>query len=305
MVTVAYGDRVDRAMAPFRGAARLPGKAFYVDSVNGSDSGHNGLSPNRAFATIQNAIDNMSAYDTAFLFPGAWIEDVTIPRTVEKIQIIGLGAFGSCRLTASTNATPAILNHTDDVFIQNVALTGKTTGYAFQNDGSRVELEGCKFTGGSTSNGILLESGTDAEIAADTHGQGADVTIRNSTILATTAGITIAGDGAANPNGNSVDRLRVLNCFFPSSPGLGGYHIKDTATDPDEAFADLLIHGCIFRTAGSGMIIDLDADNGNTGVIYGCQFPVAVDGGKVLHGTGVGSAGNLFTGGVQAATPSA
>jgi len=73
------------------------GKVWFVDGTNGSDS-NDGLTPTRAFATIQAAVTEQIANTTSlgdiiYVFPGSYAESVT--GNLTKVQIIGLDCGGA------------------------------------------------------------------------------------------------------------------------------------------------------------------------------------------------------------------
>ena len=121
------GPRVAGAFvaSTYYGALAVPGRAYYVDSVNGSDS-NNGLSPSQAFKTIAQltAADAAKPVNHWKLAAGSvWHEQMTLPRGHMTIEAYGSGtkplldasdpiATGAWSKTASTtNVYQASITH--------------------------------------------------------------------------------------------------------------------------------------------------------------------------------------------------
>lgn len=89
------------------------GRVFFVDGRNGSD-GNNGMSPGRAFLTIQKALDSSTLDDTVYIRPLAlgsyYTESAIAPATSTGLSIIGTGngkggsVYQACTWRNSSNS---------------------------------------------------------------------------------------------------------------------------------------------------------------------------------------------------------
>jgi hypothetical protein len=79
----------------YHGVLAVPGRAYYVDSVNGNDS-NSGLSPSQAFKTIAHltSADAAKPINTWKLAANSvWHEQITVPRNNMTIEAYGTGTM--------------------------------------------------------------------------------------------------------------------------------------------------------------------------------------------------------------------
>lgn len=198
------------------------GRHFFVDAVNGNN-GRNGRSPDRAFATIQAALDAaVDGQGTAiYVFPGNYAE--TLAVTKQDIKIIGVpnGDLGRVAIVgdaATARATVRVLTAAiRGFYIANISLdtnglaqpclhlqtsdataagvnypTAATSGYRWMVD--NISIIGSGETGTPPRNGILLEGATLG-------------VIQNSTIVGCTMGIAFTGNTNNTPSDVKIDNI--------------------------------------------------------------------------------------------------
>jgi len=280
---------------PSNGQGAGGGLHFFV-SPNGSNlDGENWES---AFTTVQDAIDQASDYDTIHIAPGEYDEAVTIARAKDNLTLIGEGGRGSVFIAPSTTNATALTQEADDVTIINVGCDGDGTGDGLLNRGRRFRAFASKIEGGTI--GLRMTLGTDAQITALTHGKGDDCWIVDCEVCWNTKGVQlIATDYGA------VTQARFRGCTFHDNTAAD---FEESGGSVDIRYRDLDIGACHFLRQEDGTeptaYILLNDDNGNKGVVWGCTFPSALDGGKNLVSTGLIWAGNFHTGGISTTQPS-
>lgn len=269
----------------------------------------NGTSPSQAFNTAQRAINAalLTYGASVMLMPGSYDEALTIPRPTTgsaALVIQGVGPKGSVGIAPTATNASGLVNDADDVTLINVGLAAVGTGVALVNTGSRLRAFGCKLENddgtGSCANMTL---GTVAQEAAGTKGNGADCLLQGCEFAWAANGLimTCTDYGA-------VTELQIVDGWFHD---MDTKHITEAVGSGGSAavtFASLLISGCRFSENEAGTAptnyIDLNGDNANSGSLYGSYFPAAINGGKVLLGTGTIAIGCIFTGGINTAQPS-
>lgn len=276
----------------------LQGRVFrYVDTANGSNSARR--AGNRPYLTLQAAIDAGSPGDAFMVAPGRYTETVTIPPELEQIVIIGLGGRGAAYVDPSVEDAGGMVVNAADVALYNLGVAGEdvTSAVALTVTGARFRATACKFEGGLTQ--VTIGPGTDAQITAGTHGDGADGLFDDCEFTWGTNGLIIkASDYGA------VTQLRVRNSLFRN---LSAAAIEESGGTASIRFRDLLIDGCTFAEnegAPPTKYISLNDDNGNDGLVTGCRFQTALNGGLNLVSTALIWAGNLHPAGLSTGQPS-
>lgn len=286
------------------GAPANVGKYMFVDSTNGSD-GNPGDSIDLPYATIQKAVNLATRGSTIMVAPGAYDETVTISRTDAHSQmtIVGMGGRGAAYIEPSTEDAAGMLVHADDVTLVNlgVAAEDDTSAVSLTVTGSRFRAIGCKIEAGADQ--LVIGPGTVAQEAAGTHGVGSDFILRDCEFAWGTDGIVLTcTDYGAVTNG------RIENCHFHNVTGKCVTEAVGSGGTASITFRNIVVDGCTFDDAEDGTAptnyIDLNGDNGNTGVVSRCVFPAASNGGKVLLSTAMHCVGCFFTGGISTGQPS-
>lgn len=251
-----------------------------------------------AGVSVQSVVDSAQPGDVVYVQPGEYDEAVTVPRAKSNLTIVGLGGRGAAFVAPSTANADALTILADDVTVVNLGCDGDGTGSGVVNYGRRTRMHGCKVEGGA--NGLKATLGTVAQIAAGTHGKGDDCWYVDCEFAWNTNGVLIAASDYG-----AVTQLRFRECVFHDNSAAD---FEESGASADIRFRDLDVHGCAFRRQEDGTEpakhLSLDDDNGNTGVVSGCYFPTALDGGRNLVSTGLVWAGNLHTGGVSNGQPS-
>jgi hypothetical protein len=282
------------------------GPVFFVNPYASGNG--NGSSPSQAFTTVQRAVNAVGSQRgaTIILAPGSYDEAVVISRPTNgslALTIQGMGGKGDVGIAPTATNAGALVNDADDVTLVNVGLAANGTGVALVNTGARLRLWGCKLENDDgTGSCADMTLGTVAQRAAGTKGGGADCSLNGCEFAWAANGVimTCTDYGA-------VTELQIRDGWFHD---MDTKHITEAVGSGGSAavtFASLLIAGCMFAENEAGVAptnyIDLNADNANSGSIFGCYFPEAINGGKVLVGTGTIVVGSYFTGGINAAQP--
>lgn len=275
-------------------------------SATGSDA-QNGLSAEGAFATIQHAIDASSYGDVILIGPGSYDEALTIDRPSigsAGLFILGLGGPGAVGVAPTAVNATALTNHADDVTVVNVGLAGVGTGHGLTNTGSRLRTSGCKLEN-DDGTGICAQMtmGTVAQIAAHTRGKGADCKLMDGEFAWAASGVllTCTDYGA-------VTELQVQGNWFHDLDTKHIYESVGAGGSAAVTYASLKLLGNVHQNDEAGTqptdYVLLNANNANSGIMAGCVFPQAANGGKVLLSTKLISVGNFFTGGISTGQPS-
>lgn len=274
-VVIQGGNVIEGASSPF-GAER------YVSSTG----------------TIQAALDSAVAGDTIYVQPGEYVEAVTVARAKSKLTIVGLGGRGAVYIAPTTTNATALTILADDVTLINIGCDGDGTGSGLVNYGSRTRAYGCKIEGGT--NGLKATLATDAQHTAATHGTGADCLFDDCEFAWNTNGVLLAATDYG-----AVTQIRFKDCRFHNNSAAAFEESGGTASI---RYRNLLIDGCVFERLEDGTeptaYVLLNDDNGNKGVVTGCSFPSAINGGKNLVSTGLLWVSNRHTGGVSTGQPS-
>lgn len=295
--------RTNRAFAPFFGPGDLAGRSFYVDNSVGVDTNRNGLSPIRPLLTISKAVTLLQDFDQVFINPGAYGEDVTIPRSLQYISLIGLGGPGGVVITPEGTDVAGIVNEADDIELVNLDIRGNGTAYSLLNRGSRLHVLASIL--GSGGLGVVLTEGTAAQVTATTHGIGEGPVFEACEFAGVPTGVIIT----ATDQGY-IERIQFLNCWFHDLPVASIEELTGAGGAAANRFRELLVHKCIFgpgdKTDGSDPTkwISLDDSNSNTGQVIDCSFPTAINGGLNLVSTALKWIGNMHPAGISNAQPS-
>lgn len=287
-------NRIREALFSWRRADQARVFSFFakgdvrvVDPAGGAD-----------YTALQAAIDAAAAGDTILMAPGAYDEAVTIARAKSNLTIVGVGGRGACYIEPSAVNATGLTVEADDCTFENVGMAGDGTGSGCVNRGARTRWERCKIEGGAV--GLKLTLGTAAQIAALTHGKGADVRLDDCEICWNTKGVElVASDYGA------VTQPRFFDCYYHDNTAAD---FEESGGSVDIRYRDLEIGRCHFLRQEDGTeptkYISLNDDNGNKGVVHGCSFPTALAGGKNLVSTGLIWVGNFHTGGLSTGQPS-
>ncbi len=154
------------------------GGSVYVDSATGTDSGHDGLSPEKALATLDAAFAKCTASKgwNIFVLP-SHAETVTgaagIAHDVAGVSVYGLGHGGQTPrflMDAGTSVTYKIT--ADDAYVHNLNFAGGHNGIATCIDvqlATDAHIDGCRFTNNTTDEHFItcIKSGTDTDNQCD------------------------------------------------------------------------------------------------------------------------------------------
>ncbi|MGH9238632.1 MAG: hypothetical protein ACRD3G_11400 [Vicinamibacterales bacterium] len=259
-----------------------------------------------AYATIQDAVDDMVSGDRCLIAPGAYDETVTVGRTDadgaarSNLSFVGMGGRGSVFIEPSTEDASGFICHADDVQLVNVGCAGEdeTSAIALTVTGTRFRAYGCKFEGGLSQ--LVIGPGTVAQEAAGTRGRGADGLFVDCEFAWGTNGVVLtASDFGA------VTQIFFRGCKFHN---LTAAAFEEAGGTVSIRFRNLEIADCTFDDLEGGTAptkyISLNDDNGNDGVVTNCRFPTAINSGLNLVSTALHWVSNFHTGGVSAAQPS-
>lgn len=255
------------------------------------------VSPNLSLTRV---LAGIRSGTTIFVAAGTYEESVTIPATVHDVVIVGTGGRGAVAVEAPANS-PALTNHADDVTLVNIGLAGGGTGGGLLNTGRRFRAVGCKIEGGVDA--AILSLGTVVQIAAGSAGKGDDVLLEDCELCWADNGLVLrCSDYGA------VTQARLRGCTFHN---LDTSHLSERVGSGGSAavgWRNLVVEDSVFEPAEDGTLptkfLDLDDSNDNTGLVTGCAFPTAINGGLNLVSTKCLWVANRHTGGISAAQPS-
>lgn len=279
----------------------LQGKTYLrVNGTSGSDNPRRGK--NRAYQTIQAAIDDAVAGSVILVSPGAYAETVTISRTAAhaNLTIIGMGGKQAAYIKPTVEDANGLLNYADGLTLYNLGVFGEdtTSAVAFTNFGSNVLARDCVFGEGATQ--IQTGPGTAAQITAGTHGTGDDVTFHGCTVKDGTTGAILT-----STDHGVMKRPRFIDCIFSA---LSAAALEEAGGTASTRFQALLVKDCAFLPALDGTAatkyVSLNDDNANTGMVTGCRFLTALNSGLNLVSTKVIWAGNFHPAGLSTTQPS-
>lgn len=268
-----------------------------VNAATGSNNPRRGK--NRAYQTIQEAVNDAESGSVILAAPGRYDETVTIPATKSGIVIAGMGGRGAAYIDPSTEDAAGMVCHAADVTLLNlgVAAEDATSAIALTVTGARFRAQGCKFESGLTQ--LTLGPGTVAQIAAGTHGDGADALIEDCEFTWGANGVILkASDYGA------VTQARFRRNLFRN---LSAAAFEESGGTASIRFRDLLIEGNIFAEnegAPPTKYISLNDDNGNDGLVVGNYFQTALNGGLNLVSTALIWTANFHIAGLSTTQPS-
>jgi hypothetical protein len=277
------------------------GQDWWVSDDRGSD-GRSGRSHTKPKKTIQAAVDRASPGDIIFVDYGTYDETVTIPFALSNLRIQGIGARGAPWINPTTSAAPGMEMMANECEIVNLGIAGESTApHALRVWGAGTKLFFCKMEGSTA--GMKVGPGTIAEQAAETHGDASFVDLYECEFAWNTNGIVLVGNDYG-----AVTQFRVHGGTFHDNSAADFEEEIGSGGSAGVLFRDLDIDRVRFRRQEDGTeptkYISLDGDNGNKGVVSGCQFPSALAGGKNLVSTGLIWTGNYHTGGISNGQPS-
>lgn len=201
----------DGAGFPFGG--RVP---YWVDVNNGNDS-RDGLHPNDALATIQEAIDRAQSGDIILIFPGTYAENLEIDGK-DYITLMGAikGRYGWPDIVPTTGKALDVQQAQGCVFKQ-LRFSSDADSDVVRQQGNGYLYKNCVFDGSAQagSNGLLrLKGNADDDSYTASEGRIKDCLFRGSTAVG-----LILDTGDAPGNGVGVSDLQVIDCFFQGITG--------------------------------------------------------------------------------------
>jgi hypothetical protein len=231
---------------------KVDSTTYFVDGTNGSDS-NGGTSPDKAFATIQHAIDSADKHDVIYIFDqdlassgtgstAKYTEDITVSKTKHNLSLIG-----ASRLVGFPVRECGIQNATA---VANLIVSAGS-----------LTVENLRFSrGNSGTHGIWAESGEDTT----DYGHGAVIYNCRFTGFAGTA----AGNAAIR--GVGLQGMQIINCQFVDNY-IDIWFVSSTGTA-----TDLLIKNCLFSitavaaTAKSADIVINTQGSGYVAIMGNC-----------------------------------
>lgn len=251
-------------------------------------------------AGLTRALAGAANFTTILLTGGTYEGSFTVPRTVRGLTLMGVGGRAGASIEAVAN-TPALTNHSDNLTLVNLGLSGFGTGGGLLSTGKRLRAFGCKIEGGVDA--VILAVGTVALQDAETQGDSSDALLEDCEFCWSTNGVVLrCSDYGA------VTQARLRGCTFHN---LDTSHLSErvgSGGTNSVGWRNLVVEDCVFEPAEDGTLptkfLDLDDSNDNTGLVTGCAFPTAINGGLNLVSTKCLWVANRHTGGISAAQPS-
>jgi hypothetical protein len=254
----------------FSGFLNIPyyGNVIYVDSVNGSDTANSGTSPDKAVASIAQAVTLATANnnDVIILMPGH-VESIATATalTLSKagVRIIGLGT-GSRRptITYTTAATATINVSAANVRIENVIFVANfaDVAAAFTTTTAKsLQLVDCEFRDTASNLNFVTIIDTNAT-SNDTDGLHLE-RVKWFGLTATTNSTVIKMDGTNT-------RLFTKDCYFAQAAvTAGGFMIIATGKVVTNAIIDNNVFNLVGATGlTTGTLITTDGTT-NSGIL--------------------------------------
>lgn len=276
----------------------LQGRTFL--RVNGADGSNNPRrGKNRAYQTIQAAVDDAEPGSAILVSPGPYDETVTIGPSHNQIVLVGMGGRGAAFIEPSTEDAGGMVCHAADVSLVNLGVAGEdaTSAVALTVTGARFRALNCKFEGGLTQ--LTLGPGTDAQITAGTHGDGADAFFDDCEFCWGVNGVILK---ASDYGAVTQARFRG-NKFY----NLSAASFEESGGTASIRFRDLVIEKNIFlpnEGVAPTKYISLNDDNTNDGIVVDNVFVTALNSGLNLVSTKLLWAGNRHPAGLSTTQPS-
>ena len=233
---------------------------LYVDSISGSDS-YNGLSPDRAKATIQAAIDAAVAGDKIYINPkryivgtgmGRYDELLTVALAQSDLSIIGVRNFDNTEFGVriyNATASYVLTSAAPCLHLENLAFFANTLAYGsliLQNNGGAntqrndgCTIYNCNFKVGTTGKGVMIQGGqaTRIENSVFNHAAAGKLTIATPAVSGYNQQIVdctfLDNNGVApvecdiQAGGANVYSLKIKNCdFLHLIPTTEAYYIN-------------------------------------------------------------------------------
>ncbi|RPJ29451.1 MAG: hypothetical protein EHM33_00970 [Chloroflexi bacterium] len=242
---------------------------------------------NGGFATAAASLAAAQA-GTKIMIDNAAEWDETLTLTQHKVTLEGVGAHNSTRITGLSPAgTGLTVNGAYDVKLENLNISGRSTGAGLKLTGQirRLHAKDCRFAGGA--DGVLIE--------ASSGGQVVDVLFENCRFEGT-AGVHFTAGG-----GDPASQIYFKNCDFQYCTGrwvhLDGIHVTG-----------LFLQNCNFLPTEAGAAPatkGITANfTGTTGMISGCNLALTTHASASIElAAGVLYTGNTTEEGVNTARP--
>lgn len=260
---------------PGWGIPPTTGSVFFVDSVNGS-SGNDGTAPNRAMATIAQAIALCTASkgDVIIVMPGhaEAVTSTSLALSVAGVSIIGLGR-GSLRPTLTFSATSSIISITAaNCSLENFLLVGNVdnivTGISLGTGADGTLLRAIEMRDGAANKEFLIG------IAIAT--TCTDVTIDGLRFCGLAGGATGCIEAAG-----SADRFKLINSY------IRGQFSSQMVDLTQAASVDVLIKNNEVINIETGAGLGIALHNSTTGFVAYNNVANLKDTVVGLSGTGV------------------
>ena len=146
----------------------LPGVTYYVDSVNGADTGKSGTSWSGAYKTIATAVAAAVAGDV-IMIKGSFTEAVTVAVAKTGLSIIGAGTGPNRAVwTAAADAVCLTINATD-VLVKNIKFrppaysADRGTCAILLGGAGYARIQGCRFQGKTGSQAAIYSPVCDSD----------------------------------------------------------------------------------------------------------------------------------------------
>ena len=206
------------------------GSTYFVDGTNGSDT-NDGLSWERSFATIGEALTTASAGDKIYIASGSYDESVTVATA--NLTLIGSGNRGSVAIAPTASNPTALTINADDVTIYNIGCEGDGTGGGIHLEGDvdRFRAYECKLEGGAFA----------AKLESTASGAVSDTRFEDCEFAWTTTAVHFVVSGGGDP----VTQTYLKKCLLHNY-STAGINVDTTHT------ADLWVEDCTFGRQEDG-----------------------------------------------------
>lgn len=244
-----------------------PASPYTVEGRSYSSSDNNdGLSPERALATIQQAITNSTANagDVIMLLPGSHTSASTVTLNVAGLTFVG--CHPTTRISPDIRPFPAAYK---------VTWTSTFAGAGITNTAADTTFVGINF--------VPLTARSMMTCIATPRNVWIDCCLTLSAAASTsTKGFVFSGAAGAN--------CAFVNCYFYNTIGIEGPALDLTAA------VDFLVDKCFFTVTTGSWAVAVQLGAASTGTFRDCEFTCSGTAmTKGISGTGVAVAKSLFS----------
>lgn len=254
-------------------------QVYFVDKINGND-GRTGLSLDRAFATVQKALDTVKDFDSIIVMPSSYNEKMTTGQSLGSMTAVTVPVAGRGRFCNLIGASPTRPLPYDNPQLFNQPGTEHTL--FIRSQGWRVS--GFRIVA-DVGAPICLRAEMAAAASTGSNNWAPGLTVDHCVIYGAVAGC----DGISL---KAVGNFRIVSCEFQLFPTAGLAAVTD---EPGGfTFPQGHILSCWFRDCKNGIVAALKGS-----YVQGCTFGPNGENAVTKHLSLSGGSHNVVTGNVM------